>query len=497
VPSSTKSRSKSAPRALEYWTVPHFEAYASRLVFDDGEQHPPEDWQLAFVEDLFAGRRENWLITPEGNGKTTFTAILALYGADFCSGPWIPVGAASSKQARILHDQAGEFVRKTPGLEERFRVFDGYLKIASKANGGRGIEIFAADPKTGDGVIPFPFAIIDEGHRQEDMRLYRLWKGKLRKRGGQIIMLSTAGEPETPFENTREKIRRRGGTDRKRKGAFQRVATDALVMHEYMVVSDEACSDMAAVAEANPLSLIDEKVLLDEYESDTFDLGDWKRLKCNRPTRAAISAITDAEWDAAEVERGWVTGENTDLGLDVAWKWDTTAFVPIWDGPEYRLLGPASIITPPRDGSTLHPDEIKSAFHELASANTVETVVMDTSKAEDIAAWLEEQGVTVLERGNTNQPAVQDYEAFMDGLRNGTLKHTGDAGLRAHVLNAIARRLPGGDRRFDRPSTTRQTNIKQDRRVIDALTAAAMVTYLSTQSAPRTSVYETEDLVTA
>ena len=74
---------------------------------------------MAFVEDLFAGRRENWLITPEGNGKTTFTAELALYGADFSAGPWIPVGAASSKQARILHDQAGEFVRKTPGLGER------------------------------------------------------------------------------------------------------------------------------------------------------------------------------------------------------------------------------------------------------------------------------------------------------------------------------------------------------------------------------------------
>lgn len=127
----------------------------------------------------------------------------------------------------------------------------------------------------------------------------------------------------------------------------------------------------------------------------------------------------------------------------------------------------------------LHPDVIKDAFLELAERNTVVSVTMDTSKAEDIAAWLEEQGVPVIERGNTNQPAVQDYEAFMEGLRNGTLRHTGDAGLRAHVLNAISRRLPGGDHRFDRTSATRYTVGKQDRRVIDALTAAAMVTWTS------------------
>lgn len=433
--SKASTRSRTAHKPLKPFTIDHFRRYASLLVYDDGTTRPPEDWQLAFVEDVFDGRPENWLITPEGNGKTTFTAELCLYGADFSPSPWIPVGAASSKQARILHNQAGGFISRTEGLTKRFRVYDGYLRIISRVNGGVGIEIFAADPKTGDGVIPFPFFVIDEGHRQEDMRLYRLWKGKLRKRGGQGLMLSTAGEPETPFENTREQIRRRSG-ERKREKAFLRIATDRIVMHEYMVVSDEACSDMAAVKDANPLSTITEETLREDFESETFDLGDWKRLKCNRATRSVKSAVTDAEWDAAEVD-AWVEGKDIDLGLDVAWKWDTTAFVPLWKGPNHRILGPPKILVPPRDGSTLHPDEIKDAYLQLAEMNTVQTVVMDTSKAEDIAAWIEEQGVTVIERGNTNQPAVQDYEAFMDGLRNGTLKHTGDPGLRVHVLNAI------------------------------------------------------------
>ena len=78
----------------------------------------------------------------------------------------------------------------------------------------------------------------------------------------------------------------------------------------------------------------------------------------------------------------------------------------------------------------------------------------------------------------------------MEGLRNGTVRHTGDDGLRAHVLNAIARRLPGGDYRFDRPSQVRGNARAQDKRVIDALTAAAMVVEHSNRAPARRSVYE-------
>ena len=179
-------------------------------------------------------------------------------------------------------------------------------------------------------------------------------------------------------------------------------------------------------------------------------------------------------------------GASIEVGVDVAFKWDTTAIVPLWTGPNYRLLGAPAILVPPRDGSSLHPDEIKDAFLELAADYQLETVVMDMHRAEDIAAWVEDTlGVTVIDhaQGQT-RTHVQDYEAFMEGLRNGTVRHTGHDGLRAHVLNAIARRLPGGDYRFDRPSQVRGNARAQDRRVIDALTAAAMVVEHSNRAPP-------------
>lgn len=475
---------------MESFTVEHFCAYASHLVFDDGEKREPQPWQLEVVKDVFHGYRETWLIVPEGNGKSTLLAELALYGADFADSPWIPVGAASAKQARIIYDQAAGFIERTEGLEDRFKCFGGYKLIRSLANGGIGIEVFAAEAKTGDGVIPWPYAIVDELHRHDDLRLYSLWKGKLRKRGGQILTISTAGEPETPFENTRDAIRRRA-TKREHKAGHLRAEGPGLVLHEWMVPSDDLCTDMRVVKAANPLWSITERTLAEDFASPTMDMGDWKRLKCNRPTRSVISAITDKEWDDAQVDAEIPEGVDVDVGLDVAFKWDTTAFVSLWKGPDYRLLGPAVVLKPPRDGSSMHPDVIKDAALELHSAYRVGAFVMDMSRAEDIAAWLEDElGVEVIDRGQGNKDAVADFDAFMEGLRNGTLKHTGDTDLRSHALHAIARRLPGGDHRFDRHSTVRQNVRAQDRRVIDALTAAAMVVQHSTRAEPAKSVYE-------
>jgi hypothetical protein len=767
--------------------------------------------------------------------NTTLISLVALYGADYTETPWIPVAASAAKQATIIFQQAAGFVRRTPGMGDRFECLDGIKLIRSLRNPGPGIQVFAHDPATGDGVIPAPWALLDELHRHPDMRLWELWAGKLRKRNAQVIGISTAGEPETPFELLRDEVRRRA-KKRKRNGSHLRAESPGEVLHEWMVPADEACTDMEAVKAANPLSLITPATLAEDFALVT-NLGDWKRLKplavdtpiptpegwttmgaievgdevlngeglpttveavtpvrleqayeltfsdgasivasgdhewevedarsrhrqvvrttqeladslymdygrgrwarwrvrlvgrhaspsaelpidpyvlgvwlgdgdtrtgritnadpevwteveargyevgsiapsmhgrdvrvqtllglrtllrqerllknkhippaylvapehdrwellqglvdsdgtvsedgrvlfananarlaadvqrlawslgrpcirrerravldgvdhglcfvleipcdvrhpivrlprkaarlrlkgktadhrriksivpvgdelvrcisvaaadsiflagdalipthnCNRPTRSITSAVSDREWEDAEVGEEIPARAQIDLGVDVAWKWDTFAIVPLHvprtikveqpngtvrDLP-LRLLGAPAILTPPRDGSSLHPDEVKTAFLEFHSAYAIGDVVMDMGRAEDIAAWLEDElGVRVIDRTQSNVMAVEDYNSFMDGLRNGTLKHTGDLGLKLHVLHAIARRLPGGDYRFDRPSAQRGNAREQDRRVIDALTAASFVVQHSTREAPKKSVYE-------
>jgi hypothetical protein len=118
---------------------------------------------------------------------------------------------------------------------------------------------------------------------------------------------------------------------------------------------------------------------------------------------------------------------------------------------------------------------IERALAEIHARTPITTLVMDMSRAEQLGQWAEsELGCVVIDWGQGVPVQVQEFDRFMEALRKGWLRHSGDAGLTAHALNAIARMLPGGDAVFDRPHANRMAADLQDRRVIDALKAAAM-----------------------
>jgi len=465
----------SAQRRLvdESFTLPHFESWAAELVLDNGEKWVLEPFQTAFLADFFAGAVESWLIVPEGNGKTTLLAGLALYHCEFTDSASVPVAASSREQAEIMYRQAEGFVLRSPRLSKVFKPQEGYRRVKCLLNGSR-IQVFAADDRTGDGVIP-TLCLVDELHRHRDLRLYRVWVGKLAKRQGQIVTISTAGEPGGEFEETRERIRQAGKA--RREGCFGRYEAGRLVMHEWAVPEGGDVEDMRVVKAANPFSGKTVESLGEAFAASTMTLQHWRRFNCNLPTRGDDAAIQEVEWAGAAVADGIPEGEPVWVGLDVAWKWDTTAIVPLWmRDAEYRLLGDARVLVPPRDGTTLDPGLVERAFLELHARNPIHTVVMDMSQAEQLASWLESEiGATVVDRGTGNADAVVDYASFMEALRMGWLRHTGDQGLKRHVLNAVARILPLGDARFARPVESRRAPEQQERRVIDALTAAAMV----------------------
>lgn len=486
--SQPQSKIKISPR-LKPFTTAHFSAFAQHLILDSGAEWKPEPFQLAFLADVFAGVPECWLIVPEGNGKTTLIAGLALYFCEYSAQPVeIPVAASAMEQARILYRQAEGFVLRSPALYEhvyspiqavkgklklltpRFQVLPGVRRIDHHR--GSHIQIVAADDRTGDGVI-FDLAICDELHRHRNLDLYRTWVGKRFKKGGQVIVISTAGEPGGEFELARERIRQELTTTERRPG-YLRVASEEVVLHEYAVPEQGDVEDLALVKLANPFSNITVQSLTSKRRSPTMNLAKWRRFTCNLPTRSDSAAIQEAEWHGARVSESIPEGQPIWLGLDVAWKWDTTAAVPLWirsDGS--GLFGAASILVPPRDGSSLDPHLVERTLIGIHQHNPLHTVVMDPSNARQLAMWIEQElHCRVVEWGTSDKIAVQDYERFMEGLRNGKLKHSGDPGLTAHALHAIARVSSDGKARFERPSHSRS---EQDLRVIDALDAAAMV----------------------
>lgn len=478
------------------FTIGHFAGWAPRLILDSGAAWSPEPFQLEFLEDVFSGAPECWLIVPEGNGKTTLVAALALYGLRFSKDALIPVAASSRDQARIMYRQAKGFLRRSK-LDENglwFEGFDGYRRIDLRGSGRtkRGevlgsIEIHAADAGTGDGVIPAPYAVLDELHRHKDLELYETWRGKLIKRGAQLIAISTAGEPGTPFEETRDRIRNEAAVVR-REATSVRAMSDQVALHEWAVPEGGDINDLELVACANPLLAVTVEMLAKKRSSPTMTDAHWSRFTCNLPTRSVQSAITEAEWDEARVDDEIPIGERIDVGLDLGWKKDTTAFVPLWMPRwDYRLLGAPTILIPPRDGKMQDPHLMERSLLGIHERNPIDTVVMDMTDGAQLAKWIEEElGATVVDRTQSVPLQVVDFARFMEALREGWLHHTGDPGLRRHVLNAIAQTMPRGDVAFRRPAEG-QARSMQGRRVVDALIAAAMVhTYRAAEfQAPR------------
>lgn len=485
------------------FTIEHFEQWCSEIVLDNDERFVLEPFQREFVADLFAGRAIAWLVIPEGNGKTTLTAAIGLYYCEFKPGATVLAAAAAVEQARTIYSQAEGMVLSTPRLHEkvvspvlvakgkrttdkpRFEALEGWMRI-NHADGGR-FQIKPADAVTGDGVIP-DLCIIDELHRHRNLNLYRTWAGKLRKRGGQMVVISTAGEPEGEFEKTRDEMRQNGDSI-ERRDCFTKAATERWVLHDWAVPEGGDVDDLDLVARANPLSHVTVETLAETKATPGITPQHWSRINCNVPMRGSFAAIQEREWHDAATAETIPADAEVWVGLDVAWQWDTTAFVPFWwRDVEYRLFGPAEILVPPRDGSSLDPNLVKATFASLQARYRISTVVMDTNLAQDLRAWFaDELGLTVIDRAQTNKPQAEDYQRFMEALRHGWLRHSGDSGLRQHAFNAIARLLPDGGAKFGRISETRQGG-NQDARVIDALVAASMVHSLAVEHHATTPV---------
>jgi phage terminase large subunit-like protein len=428
--------------------------------------------------------------------NTTLMAPVSLFLLDITPSAWIPVGAATRDQAEILFEQAAGFVERSGRAGHRFKIHPGLRRIKSKRHGGVGIKVYAADVKGGDGVIPTD-AFVDELHRHDDLKLYRLWKGKLKKRGGRIVTISTAGEPGSPFEDLRETIRNQAD-ERQREGCHLRAAGRGIVYHEWAVPSVDQARDLDVVKQANPLRQIDTEYLGDFLESLTLDFGeDWLRLTCNIPARSSFAAVPEAEWDRLETHERIPAGLPIRVGVDFGFVSDNTAIVPLWVKTESeRMFGDATILKPPGGGVMLDVDDVKNAFRTIHERNPIEMAVCDTNAAKDLAQWLEDElGCTVIDRSQKNELQYLDYETFMRCIRERTIRHTGDREFRRHVLNAVTKRGEGDRKRFDRPQQSRNAKF-QDRRVIDALVAAAMV--LTTSMDDQTdSVYEQRGMVAA
>lgn len=446
-----------------------FADFCALLTLDSGDPFTLEPFQRRMLADYFAGTRETLILLPKKNGKTTLLAALALYHLVFTPDAACFVAAASQKQATVLYRQATGFIRRSPALQERVAPKPGTWEIRSLRDAGS-MVVLASDADTADGVIP-TLALVDELHRHKTPDLYGVLRDGLGPRQGQMITISTAGEDEeTPLGKLRAGALALANVQHD--GAYTHAWSADFAMHEYALAPDQDRTDMRVVKLANPASWQTEEELRKRHDSPSTTPWQWARFACGVWMFGEDSAISPTDWaNCADSELVIPDHADVRLGIDLGWKWDTTAIVPLHDpGDSLPLqVGEPVIITPPRDGTALPVEEILRPLREMLARWRVIDVVFDpNADGEQFAQLLErEHGLTVTPHSQHTSPMAIAASRLLEAIRDRRIVHPDHPELNRHILAASPYKLPGGDYKLVKQ--------KRSKRPIDAAIALAMV----------------------
>lgn len=421
--------------------------------------------QRLMLADYFDGIRETLILIPKKNGKTTLLAAVALYHLLTTRDASCVVGASSRDQATILYDQATGLIERS-GLLALFNAQKGYRRIDAKWDRGR-IRVLAADENTADGVIP-TLALVDELHRHKTDGLYGVFRDGLGPRSGQMVTISTAGDDEeSPLGQLRAKAYSLPGLERS--GAYRHVATPEFAMHEWALDPDDDRDDLSVVAGANPAPWQDEAALRVRHDSPSMTPWQWARFACGVWMYGEQGAIPEREWRECEDPDAVIPAGATDvtIGVDLGWRWDTTAIVPVWKDGDRLVTENAVIIVPPHDGSMTPYQTIWETIEAMAERYMHPTFVIDPEAggeqlAQQIAGELD---VDVIEHSQKPLPMALAAQRLSEAVGSGRLRHRASSEFSRHVL-AAAPKPVGEGWRLVKP--------RRSGAVIDAAIALAM-----------------------
>jgi phage terminase large subunit-like protein len=156
-------------------------------------------WQRSLIAATWDRRPRprlaGWML-PRGQGKTSLTAVLALYellaGAE---GAQVVVVATDERQAGLCHRQASRMVELHPDLERRVQVYADQLAVPAR---GSSFQVLPAVPKRLEG-LDFTLAIVDEAGRV-DQEVYEVVSLATGKQKASVVL--AIGTPGPELENT-------------------------------------------------------------------------------------------------------------------------------------------------------------------------------------------------------------------------------------------------------------------------------------------------------
>jgi phage terminase large subunit-like protein len=414
-------------------------------------------WQRALIAATWDQRPQprlaGWML-PRGQGKTSLTAVLALYellaGAE---GAQVVVVATDERQAGLCHRIASRMVELHPELEARVQQYADQLTVPAR---GSSFQVLPAVPKRLEG-LDFTLAIVDEAGRvdQEVYEVVALATGK--QKASVVLAIGTPG-PE--LEQT----------------VLGRLRTYAIDHPDDQLVTWREHS--AAGFEDHPVDCqhcweLANPALDDFLARDGLQACLPPKMREASFRRARLCQLTD------QLEEAWLPPG--------AWAACSDANISIPDGAEVVLAfdgsfnGDTTVLTVATVSDRPHVDLV-----ELWDAAGAQVPIVDVEAAIraacrrwrvlEIAAdpfrWarslqlLDGEGLPILEYPQSPGRMTPATSRFYEAVVNGALTHSGDSRLARHVGNAVLRE----DARGSRLAKERRDSPRR----IDAAVAAVM-----------------------
>jgi phage terminase large subunit-like protein len=431
-------KTQASPSSTASATLDDFREFCKQaLTVNEGGPLLVEPFQETMLSDYFGGTRSTVILISKKNGKTSLLGALALFHLLTVEDAECVIAAASRDQAAIMLRQIRGFIRRNRELAEILEVTQ--RVISCEETGGQ-IRILASDVDTVDGAIP-TLVLIDELHRHKNPDVYGVLRDGLGPRDGRMVTISTAGDDEnSPLGVLRQKAYQASGM--KRDGAYRYVRTRDFCLHEWALDPEDNRDDLEVVKTANPASWQTIEELRRRKEDPSMMAWQWARFACGVWMAGEESAISEKEWRACagaeEIPPGTV---GVLVGVDLAQKWDTTAFVPVAKLEDKAVVGKPSILTPPQDGTSLPYEEVWAVAQQMADKYPGCRFVFDPTRGgEQLFQQIEGEieGVEAIVHSQDPRPMALAAERLVGAISERKIAHPDDPELNAHVLSAAA-----------------------------------------------------------
>jgi Phage Terminase len=414
-------------------------------------------WQRALIAATWDAkprpRLAGWML-PRGQGKSSLTAVLALYelvaGAE---GAQVVVVATDERQAGIVHRVASRMVELHPALESRVQQYADALTVPGR---GSSFQVLPAVPKRLEG-LDFTLAIVDEAGRVDQDVFEVVFSGH-RQATVQCCAGHRDAEPGAGPDRAGPPPRLCAGAPRRSPRGLagaqrRRVRGPPGGLRPLLGAGESGPRGLPGPGRAGRRAAA---------EDAGEQLPACPVVPAHRPARGSM--VAPGAWAAcADATRSIPDGAEVVVSFDGSFNGDTT------------VLTVASVDQRPH----LDLVELWEAAGQQVPIVDVEAVIRAACRrwrvleiAADPFRWarslqlLDGEGLPVLEYPQSPGRMTPATARFYEAVVNGQLTHSGDSRLARHIGNAVLRE----DARGARLAKERRDSPRR----IDAAVAAVM-----------------------